>query len=118
MYRPVQAWQWMVQTRSVPEQDDWVRPDVSEAWLRCLEEYHLPLGNFANWDKHLSHKGLEVDGVKAEHIAEHIEQLSHHFQVFLQEAGVMMVVVAPNGSLLYVAGEQHFPPLKIRETER
>ena len=121
MYRPVQAWQWMVQTRSVPEQDDWVRPDVSEAWLRCLEEYHLPLGNFANWDKHLSHKGLEVDGVKAEHIAEHIEQLSHHFQVFLQEAGVMMVVVAPNGSLLYVAGEQHFPrafqlPTQIKHT--
>ena len=24
--RPVQAWQWMNQTRSIPDQCDWVRP--------------------------------------------------------------------------------------------
>jgi len=121
IYRPVQAWQWMVQTRSIPEQADWVRTDVSEAWSRCLEEYHLPLGNFANWDKHLSHKSSESNAIKADHIAEHIEQLSHHFQAFLQEAGVMMVVASPCGSLLYVAGEQHFPrafqlPTQIKQT--
>ena len=121
MYRPVQAWQWMVQTRSVPDQADWVRPDVSEAWFRCLEEYHLPLGNFTNWDKHLSHKSSEIEAEQAEHIAEQIQKLSHHFQVFLQEASVMMVVVAPNGSLLYVTGEQHFPrafqlPTQIKQT--
>ncbi|MBE0471338.1 MAG: sigma 54-interacting transcriptional regulator [Methyloprofundus sp.] len=121
MYRPVQAWQWMVQTRSIPEQVDWVRSDVSEAWSRCLEDYHLPLGNFANWDKHLSHKNSAIEAQQAEHIAEQIQQLSHHFQIFLQEAGVMMVVVAPNGSLLYVTGEQHFPrafqlPTQIKQT--
>ncbi|MDT8424468.1 MAG: sigma 54-interacting transcriptional regulator [Methyloprofundus sp.] len=121
MYRPVQAWQWMVQTRSIPEQVDWVRSDVSEAWFRCLEDYHLPLGNFANWDKHLSHKNSQIEAQQAEHIAEQIQQLSHHFQIFLQEAGVMMVVVAPNGSLLYVTGEQHFPrafqlPTQIKQT--
>ncbi len=121
MYRPVQAWQWMVQTRSIPEQVDWVRIDVSEAWFRCLEEYHLPLGNFTNWDKHLSHKSSEIEAKQAEHIAEQIQELSHHFQVFLEEAGVMMVVVAPNGSLLYVTGEQNFPrafqlPTQIKQT--
>jgi len=50
IYRPIQAWQWMTQTRSVPDQCDWVRPEVTESWQRCLEEYRLPLGNYANWD--------------------------------------------------------------------
>ncbi|NOQ16177.1 MAG: sigma-54-dependent Fis family transcriptional regulator, partial [Methyloprofundus sp.] len=121
MFRPIQAWQWMVQARSIPEQADWVRPEVSEAWWRCLEEYQLPLGNFANWDEHLRHnKSIQAEH-NAEHIAEQIQQLSHHFQAFLQEAGVMMIVVAPNSSLLYVAGEQHFPrafelPIQVHAT--
>ncbi|WP_428353489.1 sigma-54-dependent Fis family transcriptional regulator [Methyloprofundus sp.] len=121
MFRPIQAWQWMVQSRSVPDQRDWVRPEVSDAWFRCLEEYHLPLGNFANWDKHLRHHTANDDMDAAEHVAQQIKHLSHHFQVFLKESGGMMVVVAPNSSLLYVAGEQQFPrafqlPTQIRQT--
>ena len=34
--RPIQAWQWMVQTRSLPDQNDWVRPEVINAWQRCF----------------------------------------------------------------------------------
>ncbi|NOQ14628.1 MAG: AAA domain-containing protein [Methyloprofundus sp.] len=121
MFRPIQAWQWMVQARSVPEQSDWVRPDVSDAWRRCLEEYQLPLGNYANWDKHLQQRTGNDENNKSERVAQQIKHLSHHFQVFLKEAGVMMVVVAPNSSLLYVAGEKHFPrafqlPTQIKQT--
>ncbi|MBE9533341.1 MAG: sigma-54-dependent Fis family transcriptional regulator, partial [Proteobacteria bacterium] len=121
MFRPIQAWQWMVQARSVPEQSDWVRTDVSDAWERCLEEYQLPLGNYANWDRHLHAHTTTDKNDKSERVAEQIKHLSHHFQVFLKEAGVMMVVVAPNSSLLYVAGEKHFPrafqlPIKIKQT--
>lgn len=121
MFRPIQAWQWMVQARSVPDQSDWVRPDVSDAWKRCLEEYQLPLGNYANWDKHLQQQTLNGENNTSERVALQIKHLSHHFQVFLKEAGVMMVVVAPNSSLLYVAGEKHFPrafqlPTKIQQT--
>lgn len=121
MFRPIQAWQWMVQARTVPEQQDWVRAEVSDAWTRCLEEYQLPLGNFANWDKHLHQQTIHDENNAAAHVAQQIQHLSHHFQVFLKEAGVMMVVVAPNSSLLYVAGEQHFPrafqlPTQIKET--
>jgi len=108
MHRPVQAWQWMVQSRSVPEQADWIRPDVYHAWQRCLKDYSLVLGNYANWDKHLLGQQLQNSASEAKNIAEQIKQLSHHFQVFLKEAGVMMVVVAPNGVLEYVAGEKHF----------
>jgi len=121
MFRPIQAWQWMVQARSVPEQKDWVRADVAEAWHRCLEDYQLPLGNYANWDKHLFTQIANDENDKSEKVAQQIKHLSHHFQVFLKEAGVMMVVVAPNSSLLYVAGEKHFPhafqlPTQIKDT--
>ena len=39
--RPGVAWDWMMQTGQPPEGDDWVRPQVSEAWYRCIEEYRL-----------------------------------------------------------------------------
>lgn len=39
--RPGVAWEWMVQTGQPPERDDWVRPQVSEAWFRCIEDYRL-----------------------------------------------------------------------------
>lgn len=121
MFRPIQAWQWMVQARAIPEQSDWVRADVSDAWRRCMEDYQLPLGNYANWDKHLRSNIANDKNNKSERVAQQIKHLSHNFQVFLKEAGVMMVVVAPNSSLLYVAGEKHFPrafqlPTQIKQT--
>lgn len=42
--RPNQAWEWMCQSGVWPEALDWVRLEVADAWHRCLEQYHLPLG--------------------------------------------------------------------------
>lgn len=39
--RPGVAWDWMVQTGQSPEGADWVRPQVAEAWFRCIEDYGL-----------------------------------------------------------------------------
>ncbi|MHB8884723.1 MAG: sigma-54-dependent Fis family transcriptional regulator [Methylovirgula sp.] len=39
--RPGVAWDWMVQTGQPPEGADWVRPQVGEAWFRCIEDYGL-----------------------------------------------------------------------------
>jgi len=107
--RPVQAWQWMNQTRSVPDQQEWVRPEVTDAWLRCLEDYCLPLGNYANWDNYPVIEAAADHPKPVNNIEELIKQLSHNFHVFLKEAGVMMVLTTPEGRLLYVAGEQQFP---------
>ncbi|MDP3903758.1 MAG: sigma 54-interacting transcriptional regulator [Methylococcaceae bacterium] len=107
--RPVQAWQWMNQTRSVPDQQEWVRPEVTDAWLRCLEDYCLPLGNYANWDNYPVIDAAVDHHKPVNNIEELIKQLSHNFHVFLKEAGVMMVLTTPEGRLLYVAGEQQFP---------
>jgi transcriptional regulator of acetoin/glycerol metabolism len=108
--RPVQAWQWMNQTRSVPDQNDWVRPEVTDAWRRCLEDYCLPLGNYAYWDKYpFIEQSSAVYATCADDIEELIKKLSRNFHLFLKEAGVMMVLTAVDGRLLYVAGEQQFP---------
>jgi transcriptional regulator of acetoin/glycerol metabolism len=38
--RPEVAWDWMAQTGLPPDQDN-VRPQVSEAWRRCIDDYGL-----------------------------------------------------------------------------
>ena len=105
--RPAQAWQWMNQSRSIPSQGEWVRPEVTEAWQRCLEDYHLPLGNYANREKYpISTNTFNTD-LHVKNIEELIKHLSHNFTVFLREAGVMMVLTDADGRLLYVSGENH-----------
>ncbi len=108
--RPVQAWRWMNQTRSVPDQADWVRAEVAEAWHRCLEEYQLPLGNYAHWDRLRSiSKPTVVDEPKAQVISELLTHLGHQFHVFLKEAGVMLVLTDAEGVLMQTLGENPFP---------
>lgn len=107
--RPIQAWQWMNQTRTVPEHSDWVRPEVSDAWQRCLEEYHLPLGNYANWDDYPVISSAVEQTNPAVNIEEIIKHLSDNFHTFLKEASVMLVLTTADGRLLSVMGEQKLP---------
>ncbi|MCK5889062.1 MAG: sigma-54-dependent Fis family transcriptional regulator [Methylococcales bacterium] len=107
MDRPVQAWQWMMQSRTVPDYNDWVRAEVIDAWHRCLKDHQLPLGNYANWDRHLMSEQADSEENIEDVITEQIKQLDHHFQIFLQEAGVLMTVVAPSGRLLYASSESY-----------
>ncbi|NOT84131.1 MAG: sigma-54-dependent Fis family transcriptional regulator [Methylococcaceae bacterium] len=106
---PVLAWQWMNQSRSVPERGEWVRPEVTEAWKRCLEDYHLPLGNYAHWEPNKITRHTANTDKQVSNIEDLIKQLSHNFTVFLQEAGVMMVLTTADGRLLTVTGEKHLP---------
>ncbi|MDD5275886.1 MAG: sigma 54-interacting transcriptional regulator [Methylovulum sp.] len=119
IYRPKQAWQWMVQTRSVPDQSDWVRPEVRASWQRCLDDYQLPLGNYAVWDDYQiysPHPWLNNTPHKIETL---IKQLSHNFHVFLKEAGVMMLLTSADGRLLYSLGEQQLPgAFMLRTSQR
>ena len=105
VFRPIQAWQWMTQTRSVPDPSDWVRLEVIDSWQRCLDDYRLPLGNYAMWDNYpLISQTANLD-VPSQKIETLIKQLDHNFYVFLQEAGVMMLLTAADGRLLYTLGE-------------
>lgn len=104
--RPKQAWQWMQSTRTIPDANDWVRPEVIEAWRRCLEDHHLPLGISARWPKATTNIGPVELGQQLRHIEDLIKHLSHNFTVFLQEARVTMVLTAADGRLLYATGEK------------
>jgi transcriptional regulator of acetoin/glycerol metabolism len=106
--RPVQAWQWMNQTRSIPDQSDWVRPDVFDSWRRCLDEYQLPLGKYANWNHYRVQGITHCEDNRADDITRLLTHLSHNFDIFLKEAGVMLVLTRPDGSLLYALGENPF----------
>ncbi|MFA5984375.1 MAG: sigma 54-interacting transcriptional regulator [Methylococcaceae bacterium] len=106
LFRPIQAWQWMTQTRSVPDKSDWARLEVIESWHRCLEDYRLPLGNYAIWDNYPTSSQTESLDVPSQKIEKLILQLNHNFHVFLKEAGVMMILTASDGNLLYALGEQ------------
>jgi len=106
--RPVQAWQWMNQSRAIPDQSDWIRPEVYESWRRCLEEHHLPLGKLTNWN-HYPVQCRTVRHDRHSHdIAKLLMQLSSNFETFLKEAGVMLVLTRSDGSLLYALGESIF----------
>jgi len=106
--RPVQAWQWMNQSRSIPDQCDWVRPEVFDSWRRCLEDYQLPLGKYANWDHYPVKFQTVYSDNNSQNIADLLMKLSGNFETFLKEAGVMLVLTRSDGSLLYALGE---PPL-------
>ncbi len=103
--RPVQAWQWMNQSRALPDQCDWVRPDVFHSWRRCLEEYQLPLGRFANWDHYpIQRLACRNDG-RTQEISRLLNDLSRNFANFLQAAGVILVLTGPDGCLISTLGE-------------
>lgn len=105
--RPIQAWQWMNQTRSVPDHTDWVRSEVSDAWRRCMEDYQLPLGHLVDADRsYTGHNPTSGIGEqRAYDIFQLLTHLSHQFHVFLHEAGVMLLLTDAEGRLLQVLGE-------------
>jgi len=109
IHRPTQAWQWMNQSRAIPDQNDWVRSEVIESWRRCYEEYQLPLGTFSNWDDYPILRPALPTTPQTAKIEALIKQLSLNFHVFLKEAGIMMLLTAADGRLLHVVGERQFP---------
>lgn len=108
--RPVQAWRWMIQSRCIPDHTDWVRPEVTESWRRCLDDYQLPLGNYAQWDRlqFTKNRPPRIDE-KTQSISDLLVHLGHQFHIFLKEAGVMLILTDVDGCLLQVLGENPFP---------
>ncbi len=113
LHRPIQAWQWMNQTRSIPNAIDWVRTDVSESWQRCLEEYQLPLGKNTKKEFPLLNNSLNRLDDRINSITLFIEMLSNNFHIFLKEANAILILTCPNGKLLSKIGEQTFQNIFI-----
>lgn len=113
--RPIEAWKWMIQTRSLPDKEDWVRHEVYEAWRRCLEDYALPLGKYAHWHSICVNENLTQNLPAALKIRKIIEQFNCNFYTFFKDASVMMVLTDTEGHILYANGEQRIPDAFISQ---
>jgi transcriptional regulator of acetoin/glycerol metabolism len=105
--RPGQAWDWMRQMSQAPTSFDWVRPEVAQAWERCLEDHALLPGRDLlrsasqtrsagpNWSRELQ-STLSVQ--------------TYHVHSFLQDADVTVLLTDTQGTLMHVvgAGPHHF----------
>lgn len=104
--RPGVAWDWMRQTGQAPSSVDWVRPQVAEAWLRCIDDHGLITGvdfvprnnptttcprDFEIW-RHGSSGAL----------ATNLSAMIYNFRTFLDESSATLVLSDPLGRLIYL----------------
>jgi transcriptional regulator of acetoin/glycerol metabolism len=96
--RPGVAWNWMKQSQQAPEGLDWVRPQVAEAWRRCLEDYGLrPEADLLNGSADEAAKKQVMSGIK-----ESLLELTYNLYSYLLETGVTLLVMDASGSLIHV----------------
>ncbi len=104
--RPDAAWSWMKQTRQAPTSADWVRPQVADAWMRCIDDHHLPIGaDFAppHNPANACPNDFEVwrrDWSGA--ITASLSAMVYSCRAMLDEGGVSLLLSDPIGRLIYV----------------
>jgi transcriptional regulator of acetoin/glycerol metabolism len=105
--RPGQAWDWMRQTSQAPTSFDWVRPEVAEAWDRCLEDHALLPGQ--DLARTLGHTASEGSAWSRE-LQSTLSVQTYHVHSFLQDADVTVLLTDTQGTLMHVvgAGPHHF----------
>lgn len=105
--RPGQAWDWMRQTSQAPTSFDWVRPEVAEAWDRCLEDHALVPGqDLARTLPRASGAG----SVWSRELQSTLAVQTFHVHSFLQDADVTVLLTDTQGTLMHVVGadSEHF----------
>ncbi len=102
--RPGVAWDWMAQTGLAPNRSDWVRPQVAEAWGRCVEAYGLTPGA----RRLTSETAAEADharlagaapGASARAI---LANIAFSLKSLLRDASVTLLMADPAASLIHV----------------
>jgi sigma-54 dependent transcriptional regulator, acetoin dehydrogenase operon transcriptional activator AcoR len=102
--RPSAAWDWMRQTGQAPQGADWVRPQVSEAWARCLDEHHLPPGdNFPPRVAAASTLRLTPRGRASRDVfAAGLPAMVYSLRPFLDEGDVTVLLTDPDGRVVHL----------------
>jgi transcriptional regulator of acetoin/glycerol metabolism len=103
--RPGVAWDWMKQSQQVPDGLDWVRPQVAEAWQRCLYDYGLEPGKslLKNTTQKVPAKDLPNSGTDIfDDIKESLLGLTYNLYSYLLETGVTLLVADASGKLIHV----------------
>jgi len=96
--RPDQAWEWMRQSREVPTSVDWTRPDVIEAWERCMHDYELHL------DQDIACQYAANNITWSDSVYSLLTTTIFNLQEFLQQSNIngSLLLLCKNASLVYV----------------
>lgn len=102
--RPGVAWDWMSQTGRAPNRSDWVRPQVAEAWSRCIETYGLtPGARIACAGAVAEGELLRLSGLLARNSARTtLANIAFSLQSLLRDTSVTLLVGDPNATLVHV----------------
>ncbi|HEY8065933.1 MAG TPA: sigma-54-dependent Fis family transcriptional regulator [Methylosinus sp.] len=102
--RPGVAWDWMKQTGQAPAGADWVRPQVAEAWARCVDDHALPPGaEFAPRQRRGENGALELDAWRRNSlggVAGHLSALVYDLRALLDETNVALLLADPAGAVV------------------
>ncbi len=104
--RPGVAWDWMRQTGQAPSSVDWVRPQVAEAWLRCIDDHGLITGvDFVarNNPTTTCPRDFEIwrQGWSGA-LATNLSAMIYNIRTFLDESSATLVLSDPLGRLIYL----------------
>lgn len=102
--RPGVAWDWMKQTGQAPSGADWVRPQVAEAWARCIDEHALPAGvDFA--PRQSEGSASELDAWRRNSlgvVAAHLSAMVYDLRSLLDETNVTLLLTDPAGRVIHL----------------
>lgn len=103
--RPGAAWDWMRQTGQAPQGADWVRPQVLDAWARCIDDYHLPPErDFApRMGSRSSARPIEPGKQSLrDAFAAGLPLMVYNLRPFLEEGNVSILLTDPHGRIVHL----------------
>lgn len=109
--RPGQAWDWMQQTAEAPSSYDWVRPEVAESWMRCLEDHRLhPRLDFSQVKDSAAKAGRSAQAPWSRDLQTTLSVQTYNIHSFVQDVDMTVLLTDHHGTLMHVvgAGPHHF----------
>ena len=109
--RPGQAWDWMQQTAEAPSSYDWVRPEVAESWIRCLEDHRLhPRLDFSQVKDSVAKAGRSAQAPWSRDLQTTLSVQTYNIHSFVQDVDMTVLLTDHHGTLMHVvgAGPHHF----------
>ena len=104
--RPGVAWDWMRQTGQAPSSVDWVRPQVAEAWLRCIDDHGLITGvDFVPRNNSTTTCPRDIEIWRhgwSGALATNLSAMIYNIRTFLDESSATLVLSDPLGRLIYL----------------
>ena len=104
--RPGTAWDWMRQSGQPPTGADWVRPQVADAWARCVDDHHLPTGvDFAPRLDPVQACSKDFELWRAgwsSAFTASLSAMAYDFRSYLDESSVTLLLCDPLGKVFYV----------------